>query len=68
MIWSGESSIELGLADAYGTRRSVAREFGAEDIVDFTPRADLLQRIAKRIGSSAGQQISESLLNRYGLQ
>ena len=67
LIWSGENSIELGLADDYGTRRSVAREIGAEDIIDFTPREDLLQRIAKRIGSSAGQQISESLLNRYTL-
>ncbi len=67
LIWSGESSIELGLADDYGTRRSAAREFEAEDIVDFTPKADLLQRIAKRIGSSAGERISESLFNRYGL-
>lgn len=62
LIWSGEQSIELGLADAYGSTRSVARELDAEDVVDFTPRRDFLQRIADRIGSSFGQQISESLL------
>jgi protease-4 len=31
LIWSGEQSVKLGLADAYGTTRSVARELEAED-------------------------------------
>lgn len=63
LIWSGEQSVKLGLADAYGTTRSVARELEAEDIVDFTPKTDLLERIADRIGSSAGQRISELLFD-----
>ncbi len=61
LIWSGEESLQLGLADAYGTIHSVARELEAEDIVDFTPKTELLERIADRIGSSAGQRISEFL-------
>ncbi|MCP4392348.1 MAG: S49 family peptidase, partial [Gammaproteobacteria bacterium] len=61
LIWSGEESLQLGLADAYGTTHSVARELEAEDIVDFTPKTELLERIADRIGSSAGQRISEFL-------
>jgi protease-4 len=63
LIWSGEQSVKLGLADAYGTTRSVARELEAEDIVDFTPKTQLLERIAARIGSSAGQRISELLFD-----
>ena len=62
LVWSGEESIELGLADAYGSTRSVARELDAENIIDFTPKRDVLQRIADRIGSSFGRSISESLL------
>jgi protease-4 len=31
LIWSGEQSVKLGLADAYGTTRSVARELEAEE-------------------------------------
>ena len=61
LIWSGERALALGLIDDFGSRRSVAREFGAEDIVDFTPRASLLSRIASRIGTSAGQRIAENL-------
>lgn len=61
LIWSGEQSVQLGLADAYGTTRSVARELDAEQIVNFTPETDLLERIADRIGSSAGRSISETL-------
>ena len=67
LVWSGEQSIELGLADAYGSTRSVARELEAEDVIDFTPRRDILQRIADRIGSSLGRGISESLLGGAGL-
>ncbi|MDH3449230.1 MAG: S49 family peptidase [Gammaproteobacteria bacterium] len=67
LIWSGEQALKLGLVDDYGTTRSVARELDAEDVVDFTPKADLLKRIAEFIGSSAGRQISESLIGSYSL-
>ena len=66
LVWTGERSIELGLADDYGTTRSVARAAEAEEIVDFTPKADFIQRIAERIGSSAGSRISEYLLGGFG--
>ncbi|MCP4471023.1 MAG: S49 family peptidase [Gammaproteobacteria bacterium] len=67
LIWSGETALSLGLADAYGTTRSVARELEAEDIVDFTPTTGLLDRIADRIGSSAGRSISGQILGTPGL-
>lgn len=68
LIWSGEKSLSLGLADAYGTRRSVARELEAEEIIDFTPSSSVLDRIAERIGASVGQVISESFLNNMSLR
>ncbi|MDH3388509.1 MAG: S49 family peptidase [Gammaproteobacteria bacterium] len=67
LIWSGEQALKLGLVDDYGTTRSVARELDAEEVVDFTPKADILRRIAEFIGSSAGRSISESLLGNYSL-
>ena len=67
LLWTGEQSIELGLADDFGTTRSVARELEAEEIVDFTPKIDFLRRIAERIGSSAGSRISEYLLGGFGV-
>ena len=67
LIWSGEKALTLGLADAYGNTQSVAREFGAEEIVDFTLQSGLLERIADRLGASIGQSISQSLAGGLGL-
>jgi protease-4 len=67
LIWSGEKALALGLVDAYGTTQSIARELEAEDVVDFTPRANLLERIADRIGSSAGRGISEYFLGNMSI-
>ena len=67
LIWSGETAMGLGLVDAYGSTSSVARELGVEDLVDFTPRSGLLERITDRIGASIGHSISESLFANSGL-
>jgi protease-4 len=67
LIWSGETALGLGLVDAYGTTRSVARELEAEDIVDFTPATGLLERIADRIGSSLGHSIGSEIIGIPGL-
>ena len=62
LIWSGETALTLGLADAYGTTRSVARDLEAEELVDFTVKSGLLDRIADRLGASIGRSISQSLV------
>jgi protease-4 len=59
LIWAGQTSIDLGLADALGSVRSVAREvIQAEDIVDYTHRDGLAERLAKRAGVAAGQTLA----------
>ena len=51
LVWSGARSIELGLADAYGSADYVAREIiKADNIIDFTPRDDLASRLADKLG------------------
>lgn len=63
LFWSGEESVALGLADAVGSSGYVARELiGAEDIVEFSARKDLLERFADRLGAA----IADSLLNLTG--
>lgn len=55
LVWSGAQSIPLGLADAVGTTRSVAKDvIGAEELVNFTPQETLMDRLAQRMGASAG--------------
>lgn len=51
IIWTGEKSIDLGLADAMGSVDYVAREIiQAEDIIDYTAKEGLAERFAKRFG------------------
>lgn len=53
LVWSGEKSIQLGLADGFGSVDSVARDvIKAEDIVDFTQQEGLAERLAGRLGAS----------------
>ncbi len=57
-IWTGERGLELGLIDALGSASHVAREIiGAKDIVDFTPRQNLLDQFARRVGTAISQQL-----------
>ena len=58
LVWSGQRSIELGLADALGSVDFVAREIiKAENIVDFTPRENVVERFAKRFGAALGDAL-----------
>ena len=57
LIWTGEKAIELGLVDEFGTTKSVARDvIKAETVINFTPRAQLIDRIADRIGAVIANQ------------
>ena len=59
LVWSGEKSIELGLADAYGSVESVARDVvKAEDIVDYTQRESFAERLAGRLGASIASALA----------
>ncbi|MCB5189909.1 S49 family peptidase [Methylobacillus arboreus] len=66
LFWSGESSVEMGLADAFGSSDYVAREvIKQENVVDFTAKEGLADRFAKRLGAGA----SASLLGKkFGLE
>lgn len=58
LVWTGQKSIELGLADALGSVDYVAREIiKAEKIVDFTPRENIAERFAKRFGAAMGEAL-----------
>ena len=54
LFWTGEKSIELGLADGYGSLDSVARDVvKAETIVDYTQKQNFAERLAQRFGAAA---------------
>jgi len=54
LIWSGAKSVELGLADAFGGLDYVAREvIKAEEIVDYTQKDNVAEKLARRFGAGA---------------
>ena len=55
LFWSGAKSIEMGLADGFGSVDSVAREVvKVEDIVDYTAHEGLPERVLKKFGAAVG--------------
>jgi protease IV len=63
LVWNGTRSIELGLTDALGSVRSVARDVvKAEDIVDFTVQENVAERVARKFGAAVGKSAAASIL------
>lgn len=55
LLWNGEEAVRQGLADGLGNLDYVAREVvKAEEIIDYTPRDNVAERLAKRFGASVG--------------
>jgi protease IV len=62
LVWTGEKSIELGLADAFGSPEFVAREvIKAEKLVDFTLEENVLELLSKRLGTTFGEAMSRAV-------
>lgn len=58
LVWTGEKSIQLGLADSLGSVAYVAREIvQAEKIVNYSRRESLIERVARRFGASIGEVV-----------
>ena len=56
LFWTGQQAVELGLADQFGNLEFVAREVvKAEDLVDYTRRENVAERLAKKFGASIGE-------------
>jgi len=54
LMWTGDKSIKLGLADDFGSVDSVARDvIKAEKVLDYSVKDNIAERFAKRLGAGA---------------
>jgi protease-4 len=61
LVWTGEKSVELGLADGLGSLDYVAREvIKAEKVVDFTPKENVFDQLAERLGTRLGEAFARA--------
>jgi protease IV len=56
LFWTGQQAVELGLADQIGNLDYVARDIvKAEELVDYTRRDNVAERLAKKFGAAVGE-------------
>ncbi len=64
LFWNGEKALELGLVDKLGSLDYVAREvIHAPEVIDYTPKENVAERLAKRFGASIGAGAVKALRN-----
>jgi protease IV len=69
LFWSGQQAVELGLADQVANLGFVAREVvKAEEIIDYTRRENVAERLAKRFGAAFGEGAVRALRAAPGLR
>ena len=62
LFWNGEEAVKLGLADHLGSLDSVARDVVKTDnIIDYTVKENLAERLAKRFGAAIGAGAVQSM-------
>ncbi|TXI30662.1 MAG: S49 family peptidase [Nitrosomonas oligotropha] len=63
IVWTGQKSIDLGLADEMGNAEYVAREIiQAEVLVDFSPHEGLSDLFSKRFGQIVFNMLSDYVM------
>jgi protease IV len=63
LFWTGQKSVELGLADGFGDTDYVAREvIKAPEVVDYTVKQSITDRVAKRFGAEVGSGAMRALI------
>ena len=69
LFWTGQQAIDMGLADHLGSLDYVAREVvKAEDIIDYTRRDNVAERLAKRFGAAIGSGAFQALKSTPALR
>ncbi|MDE1183675.1 S49 family peptidase [Paraburkholderia sp.] len=71
LFWTGEQSVQLGLADGFGDTDYVARDIiKAPDLVDYTVKESITDRVARKFGASVGNAAIHAMVlgGRVGLR
>lgn len=65
LFWTGEEAVRLGLIDGLGSDAYVARELiKADDMVNFTSKKDLFERLSDRVETSLHTLLGEDATPR----
>jgi protease-4 len=69
LFWNGEEAVKLGLVDRIGSLDFVAREVvQAPEVIDYTPKDNVAERLAKRFGAAVGAGAVKALQSTIHLR
>ena len=69
LFWNGEQALSLGLIDHIGSLDYVAREvIKAEEVIDYTPKENVAERLAKKFGASIGMGAAKALPSAFTIR
>jgi protease IV len=69
LFWTGQQAVAMGLADQLGNVDYVAREvIKAEDVIDYTRRDNVAEKLAKKFGAAMGDASVRALKSTPALR
>ena len=69
LFWNGEEAVRQGLVDHFGSLDFVAREvIKAPEVIDYTPKPNVAERLVKRFGASVGAGAMQALRSGLSLR
>lgn len=61
LFWTGQQAVELGLADGFGSVKTVAKLAGTEEQVDYTQNKNPMDNLIRKLGVTMGETIAAKL-------
>lgn len=61
LFWTGQQAVELGLADGFGSVKTINKLAGTDEQVDYTKGLNPMDNLIRKLGTSMGESIAAKL-------
>ncbi|PTQ90386.1 signal peptide peptidase SppA [Agitococcus lubricus] len=61
LFWTGQQAVELGLADGFGSVKTVNKLVGTDEQVNYTTKKNPMDDFIRKLGASMGETIAAKL-------
>jgi protease-4 len=61
LFWTGQQAVELGLADGFGSVKTINKLIATDEQVDYTKSKNPMDNLIRKLGVSMGETIATKL-------
>ncbi len=61
LFWTGQQAVELGLADGFGSVKTVGKLIGTDEQVDYTQNKNPMDNLIRKLGVTMGETVAAKL-------